>query len=183
VFSTIEERAVHLQHFVESYAQFARLPPPRQEHVNLGGFLRHIEALVPYVRVGETPLATAYIDRSQMEQVVINLLKNAREAGGDEKEIALSLGVAKDGTLTLTVSDRGPGMSEQVLENAMLPFYSTKEEGSGLGLALCREIVEAHGGRICLANRDGGGLLVTIVVPGFERKENVSTGKLTLSRF
>jgi nitrogen fixation/metabolism regulation signal transduction histidine kinase len=182
VFTTIEERAVHLQQFVESYAKFARLPPPRQEHVNLGEFLRHLEALVPNVKIGPPPIATAYIDRMQMEQVAINLLKNAREAGGDENEIELALVVSKDGSLTLTVSDRGPGMSEQVLENAMLPFYSTKERGSGLGLALCREIVEAHGGRIRLENRDGGGLVVTIDLPGFERKQTTTTGKLTLSR-
>jgi nitrogen fixation/metabolism regulation signal transduction histidine kinase len=183
VFATIEERAVHLQQFVEGYARFARLPPPRQEHVNLAEFLRHITALVPYVKVNWPPTTTAYFDRSQMEQVCINLLKNAREAGGDEQQIELLLEVAKDGTLTLRVSDRGPGMSEQVLQNAMLPFYSTKERGSGLGLALCREIVEAHGGSIRLENREEGGLTVTLVLPGFERRESPTAGKLTLSRF
>jgi nitrogen fixation/metabolism regulation signal transduction histidine kinase len=182
VFSTIEERATHLSQFVEGYAKFARLPPPRREHLNIGDFLRHIEALVPKVSIGEVPMATAYADRSQLEQVVINLLKNAQEAGGDEQAIELSVQVAKSGATTLTVADRGPGMSEQVLQNAMLPFYSTKERGSGLGLALCREIVEAHGGTIRLDNRDGGGLLVTIQLPGFERQELGTTGKLTLSR-
>jgi nitrogen fixation/metabolism regulation signal transduction histidine kinase len=182
VFTTIEERAVHLQQFVEGYAKFARLPPPRQEHVNLGEFLRHIEALVPYAKIGAPPIATAYMDRMQMEQVAINLLKNAREAGGDEQQIELSIEVAKDGTLFLNVTDRGPGMSEKVLENATLPFYSTKERGSGLGLALCREIVEAHGGCIRLENREGGGLRVSIELPGFERKSSTNTTKLTLSR-
>jgi signal transduction histidine kinase len=182
VFTTIEERAVHLQQFVEGYAKFARLPPPRQEHVNLGEFLRHIEALVPYAKIGAPPIATAYMDRMQMEQVAINLLKNAREAGGDEQQIELTLEVAKDGSFFLSVTDRGPGMSEKVLENATLPFYSTKERGSGLGLALCREIVEAHGGCIRLENREGGGLRVGIELPGFERKSSTNTTKLTLSR-
>jgi len=64
------------------------------------------------------------------------------------------------------VLDRGSGMSEQVLKNALLPFYSTKQTGSGLGLPLCREIVEAHGGRIKLANRRDKGLIVEFSIPG-----------------
>lgn len=182
VFSTIAERVTHLQQFVEGYARFAKLPPPQQTHANLGEFLRHLEALVPDARVASPPAGTAYIDRSQMEQVVINLLKNAREAGGDPSQIELAVELQKNGVLTLTVSDRGPGMSEQVLANAMLPFYSTKERGSGLGLALCREIVEAHNGQIRLENREGGGLRVTVELPGFERRELGAEGRLTLSR-
>jgi nitrogen fixation/metabolism regulation signal transduction histidine kinase len=182
IFSTIEERAMHLQQFVESYAKFARLPDPKREHVNLGEFLQHVQALTPEVQVAPAPLATAYFDRSQLEQVIINLLKNAKEAGGPPDAITLEVTVAKDGSTTIQVADRGPGMSEQVLANAMLPFYSTKERGSGLGLALCREIIEAHGGTIRLENREGGGLLVTCRLAGFERREVAAAAKLTLSR-
>ncbi|HSY27377.1 MAG TPA: ATP-binding protein, partial [Burkholderiaceae bacterium] len=70
------------------------------------------------------------------------------------------------GLFRVEVMDRGSGMNETVLTNALIPFYSTKRSGTGLGLALTREIVEAHGGRITLGNREGGGLLVSVILPG-----------------
>jgi two-component system nitrogen regulation sensor histidine kinase NtrY len=63
------------------------------------------------------------------------------------------------------VLDRGSGMSEEVLRNALLPIYSTKPSGAGLGLTVCREVIDAHGGRLSLANRFGGGLAVTLWIP------------------
>ena len=70
------------------------------------------------------------------------------------------------GRCRVSVRDRGKGMSPEVLRNALLPFYSTKKAGTGLGLALCREIVEAHGGRLSLHPREGGGLEVRCWLPG-----------------
>ena len=67
--------------------------------------------------------------------------------------------------ISIEVRDRGPGFSAMALENALVPFYSTKETGTGLGLTLCREIVEAHGGRLRIANREGGGALVSLWLP------------------
>ena len=82
----------------------------------------------------------------------------------DEADIEIHARVAA-AEFRIELRDRGGGMSAAVLENALLPFYSTKRSGTGLGLALTREIVEAHGGRVALANRDGGGLVVSLFLP------------------
>ena len=115
---------------------------------------------------GKLPDAPGRFDAAQVEQVLINLIKNAHEAGGTDDEVTLSIREAGS-ELRIEVADRGPGMSEAVLAQALLPFYSTKRSGTGLGLALAREISEAHGGRIALANRESGGLRVTLILPAY----------------
>lgn len=164
VFEVIAERARHLQHFIEGYASFARLPAPRPEAVEWPSFFNALALQGQFRRVGPMPEVPGVFDRSQIEQVLINLLKNSREAGSEADAVELEVTpLGQD--LRIEVRDRGGGMSEAVLASALLPFYSTKRSGTGLGLALAREIVEAHDGRIALANRDGGGLCVTLWLP------------------
>ncbi|MGB8636450.1 MAG: ATP-binding protein, partial [Rhodanobacteraceae bacterium] len=150
--------------FIGGYADFAKLPSPRLKSVD---WVRFMESLALHCRfrvVGPLPTEPARFDPGQVEQILINLVKNAHEAGSPEDEVTLSIR-RKGSELQIEVADRGPGMNEAVLSQALLPFYSTKRSGTGLGLALAREIAEAHEGRLQLANREHGGLRVTLSLP------------------
>ena len=164
VFDVIAERCRHLTEFTQGYARFAKLPPPACEAVSWSRLISGIQPLHPFRVIGELPERAGYFDPTQVEQALLNLLKNAAEAGGPEDEITLQIETDAHGQL-ITVRDRGPGMSDSVLQQALLPFFSTKPQGVGLGLALCREIIDAHGGNIRLHNRPGGGLQVNLWLP------------------
>jgi nitrogen fixation/metabolism regulation signal transduction histidine kinase len=164
VFATIEDRARHLAGFIEGYAQFAKLPHPRLAPVAWELLLERLRVVVTFKLVNPPPQRAASFDTAQMEQALINLLKNARESGSQPDDIELAVALAAQG-FTIEIRDRGPGFTPAALENALVPFYSTKETGTGLGLTLCREIVEAHGGRLRIANREGGGALVALWLP------------------
>jgi two-component system, NtrC family, nitrogen regulation sensor histidine kinase NtrY len=159
IYGLIEERLTFLRNFLDAYAEFARLPEPRKERTAWSDVLDAVQTLYPF-RIEGTPSLQSNIDSAQMQQALINLIKNAHESGSDPNEIVVS--VQTDGTdAVLRILDRGRGMSDDVMRQALLPFYSTKPGGSGVGLALANEIVEAHGGRMRLQAREGGGTVVT----------------------
>jgi len=164
IFDTMGERARYLQMFIEGYAEFARLPKPQLSIVETLPFFESIQQIKTFKLKCEGGCGSIYCDPSQLQQAIINLVKNALESGSREYEVSLSVKVNSN-EYEIIVRDRGKGMTEKNLSNALLPFYSTRSGGTGLGLPLCREIVEAHGGKILISNRKNGGLKVTLLLP------------------
>jgi len=164
VFSTIEERASHLATFIDGYARFAKLPRPRPAEVAWQRLLAGLGDSLSFRVLQPVAARPGWADAAQIEQVLINLVKNAIESGSPEDDVTIAV-QEREGGVALEVGDRGSGLTDEVLADALLPFYSTKPKGTGLGLTLCREIVDAHGGRLSIANRDGGGALVTVWLP------------------
>lgn len=116
-------------------------------------------------------------DRRLMQRALRNLMENAVRASGKDGEVLVRVEpCGADGGVAVTVSDRGPGVSDRDLERIFEPYFSTSSGGTGLGLPIARRIVEEHGGSITAATRTGGGLAVRIVLPGGQSAESSSAG-------
>ncbi len=185
MFDRIQERALHLQGFLDGYAQLAKIPPPKPVSAPWGPFLDGLRGFWPELEIAEPPPRPGFFDRAQIQQVLINLIKNAYEVGGPRDQVKVVV-EAEEGGCRISVLDRGPGVSEEVMENVFVPFFTTKPTGSGLGLALSREIVELHQGRLRLVRRDGGGMSVSVWLPDAEGPPGAalaaSQARLTLTR-
>ena len=167
----IEGRTESLQRFLAQYSRLSRLGAPRRRWIRLEPLLTRLAALehARSVRVEVPPDLQAFVDEDQIEQAVINLVKNAIEAQGEAGGcVSIRAGMHLD-DLVVTISDQGPGFAS--FENVFVPFFTTKPEGSGIGLLLSRQIAEAHGGSLRLENRaDAQGATATLHIPRAARQ-------------
>ena len=159
--ATVEERAAHLQSFVGDCVRSSQVAPPRAVPVDWQRLAPRLEVLFPGLEVAGVPMPVA-CDAVQIEQVLINLLKNAREAGGDELQLRFEPTAAG---LRVSVLDRGPGMTDVQIAALARKGFTTKPGGSGIGLALCRAIIERHGGHLGFERRECGGMKIGFTLP------------------
>ncbi|MGH7468577.1 MAG: sensor histidine kinase [Longimicrobiales bacterium] len=149
----IAGRSDALSRFMSSYARLAKLPPPRLEPLDVGTWIRRVVDLETRVKVAveSGPRITIKADGDQLDQLLINLVRNAADASL-ETGGAVAVGWNRDdGQVMIWVRDEGPGLPDT--SNLFVPFFTTKPNGSGIGLALSRQITEAHRGTLTLADR------------------------------
>ena len=154
--SIINTRALGLSRFVDSYKQLAKLPEPKRKKISIRSLIDNIQLLFKnqcIVVASETDVEV-YIDPDQFEQVLINLLKNSVEAMAQTNPngVIRVEWLVTENFFKLIICDQGGGISNP--DNLFVPFYSTKKQGSGIGLVLCRQIVEAHNGRLSINNQN-----------------------------
>lgn len=162
----IASRTESLNRFVMGYASLTRLPEPRKRRVRLADLISRVILLEQRLKVAVIPGddLEIEIDPDQMEQALINLVKNACDASSSRSGVRLRW-QREPSVLRIDIEDDGPGLSDT--DNLFVPFFTTKPGGSGIGLVLARQIVEAHGGSLSLKNRDdaSSGCIARIEIP------------------
>jgi nitrogen fixation/metabolism regulation signal transduction histidine kinase len=151
--SVIASRSEALRRFMGSYARLARLPAPTKRPVDLGELVHRVASLQTRrpVVVNPGPAVTIEADPDQLEQLLINLVSNAVDAAEEANGgVTLTWSVER-GHVDIRVDDEGPGLPDPT--NLFVPFFTTKPKGSGIGLVLCRQIADAHGGALQVADR------------------------------
>ena len=168
--SAIYRRSKGLLEFVENYRKLTRLPMPVRRPVSLTDLLQDLRKLYPEPSIQINMPAedrTLQIDRAQIEQVLINLLKNAREACShiEQLDIRVSVLPSPAWQCLLSVTDNGEGILPEVQDKIFVPFFTTKPSGSGIGLSLCKQIMNRHGGNITVSSTPGKGSCFTLQLP------------------
>jgi nitrogen fixation/metabolism regulation signal transduction histidine kinase len=165
---TVLRRSEGLKRFIQSYRQLSRLPPPNKTRIAVADYFQHLEALVKdeltrkdillefHHHPGSLVLAA---DRDMLDQVVINLIRNAADALAGSEAACVNVSAFNDSKqrTVLEIRDNGPGIPQDVAEKMFLPFFTTRDRGSGIGLALVRYIMLSHGGTVLYEPVEGSG--------------------------
>jgi two-component system, NtrC family, nitrogen regulation sensor histidine kinase NtrY len=177
----IEEHGKGLIKFVESYRSLTQLPKPEFTRVNIEEFFERITILAnsfldseseryhirPAIKIKVTPSGlTMMADDKLVAQVIINVIRNSVEAFEINREdnlIAINAFKDPDGRIIMTIQDNGPGMDSDVLEKIFIPFFTTKESGTGIGLSLSKQIMRLHNGNITCDSSPGNGTTVSLI--------------------
>lgn len=169
---TIRRRSKGLVDFIDAYSRFTKLPRPDKTRIQATELLSSVAGLLQReldekkvkCSITSEDNITLVADMIQMEQVLINLLKNAIHAVEKETGIIKINVFRKDQKIHITVTDNGPGMDAALLENVFIPFYTTKEKGTGVGLSISRQIIRAHKGELKVSSYLGEGTTFEIVL-------------------
>lgn len=169
---TIHRRSRGLLGFVENYRKLTRIPTPVCAEVAVSDLFMDMKEFFPEKEIRfelSEEKAMLYIDRTQIEQVLINLLKNAKEACArkDNWQIEIQQQISASGYALLTVSDNGEGILPEVMDKIFVPFFTTKNTGSGIGLSLCKQIMNLHRGTISVCSEMGQGSCFTLSFPPY----------------
>ena len=167
----INRRSNGLLQFVENYRKLQRISKPLFEDVRIGDLVADLQHLYPdsifhYEIENEDQIVQ--IDRSQIEQVLINLLKNAQEAVEKEEApfVCLTTHLSSNKrNFIISITDNGKGILPEVMERIFVPFFTTKTNGSGIGLSICKQIVTLHGGTITASSKPGEKTTFSVVLP------------------
>jgi len=154
--NSIASRADSLSRFLQAYTRLTKLPPPQKQDVDLASLVQRVVDLEPRLKVQVMPGPKTMIraDAAQIEQALINLVHNAVDAALETQGNVAIGWREKEGCVEISVQDDGPGIMNPA--NLFVPFFTTKPDGSGIGLPLSRQIAEAHGGSLALTNREAG---------------------------
>lgn len=169
--TTIEQRGVGVMRFVDAYRHFTTIPQPVFAEVAVEPLLSRVAKLTqPHAQkysitmTAPSPDLTIRADAGQIEMVLINLLKNAVESLDKTADPTIRLEAEADGPrVVICVSDNGPGIEPEALEQIFIPFYTTKKTGSGIGLSLSRQIMQLHGGQLTAESEPGRGSTFRLV--------------------
>lgn len=169
----IKEQGADLMEFVQSYRSFLSLPKPDKVLVSAQKLLEKIKVLmnqenesnISFIVETKPEELELYIDEKQISQILINLSKNAIQSLGDQENgtIKITAGISKDHKKYISVWDNGPGISPDLIEEVFVPFFTTKNSGTGIGLSLSKQIMHLHGGNIAVVSRENTRFTLTFV--------------------